>query len=171
MKSEIFPNMGPNNLHFVSYFYRFQHLCKFCCCGRSQNDCTDAIISVGINCCLLYQCIVHTFTSFNAIHQNTKKYHHDERYGWTTCFRRQPSSRILWIKCNFADTTIEETIFTVQLKLLLSAAKVTDCSKARLWNWAKMCLMTSTMLPHDPMTNDRYHPNQAFPLCICKGFI
>ena len=48
------------------------------------------------------------FTSFNAIHQKNKKHHHNKRHGSTTCFRRQPSSRILWVKCNFADTTIEE---------------------------------------------------------------
>ena len=90
-----------------------------------------------------------SFTSFNAIHQKNKKHHHDKRHGSTTCFRRQPSSRILWVKCNFADTTIEETILPLQLRLLLSAAKVTDCSTARFWNWAKMCLMTWW-----PMTND-----------------
>ena len=79
-----------------------------------------------------------SFTSFNAIHQKNKKHHHDKRHGSTTCFRRQPSSRILWVKCNFADTTIEETILPLQLRLLSSAAKVTDCSTARFWKWAKM---------------------------------
>ena len=166
--------MGPN-----IYIYIFkvtvwcpesEHLVKTCNITY-QNECTDTTISVGIHFCLLPQCTVHIFHFFQCNSSKDKNHHHDERYGWTTCFRRQPSSRIMWVKCNFADTTIEETIFTVQLKLLLSAAKVTDCSKARLWNWAKMCLMTSTMLPHDPMTNDRYHPNQSFPLCICKGFI
>ena len=90
--------------------------------------------------CLNVLSISLYITSFNAIHQKkNKKHHHDKRHGSTTCFRRQPSSRILWVKCNFADTTIEETILPLQLRLLSSAAKVTDCWTARFWNWAKMC--------------------------------
>ena len=101
-------------------------------------------------------CPYLSLLSMQFIKKN-KKHHHDKRHGSTTCFRRQPPSRILWVKCNFADTTIEETILPLQLRLLSSAAKVTDCSTARFWNWAKMCLMTIPFICH------RHHRR-----CMCK---